>query len=181
MTVLFGNSSQLFCLSFRPAFKKPNPSTKAAQSKPKMSETLTDRPSSRVLAAPGGASSMAGIFGGGDVSAPPPSQRGVAKATVPEGAAGQRIAVRNEHTGISEIASSRVLAAPGGASSMSRIFGGDAPTAPAPAPRAAPVPVATAAPEGQLAAGQRVAHRARRPGIRMLGCPVTSRADVLMR
>ena len=38
--------------------------------------------------------------------------------------AGQRVAVRTEHGGITEVSSSRVLAAPGGKSDMASIIGG---------------------------------------------------------
>ena len=90
---------------------------------------ICDVPSSRVLHAPGGASSMAGIFGGG---APAPVDNRVAKAPPSAAAppannnlaAGQRVAVRTEHSGICDVPSSRVLAVPGGQSSMAGIVGG---------------------------------------------------------
>jgi hypothetical protein len=92
--------------------------------------------SSRVLAAPGGNSSL-NLFAPDATAEPTPlmasSKMGVQpvlKKGAPEvdltGAAGGRVAVRTEHMGISTDGhmSSRVLAAPGGASSMAQIVGG---------------------------------------------------------
>ena len=98
--------------------------------------TMHEAPSTRVHAAPGGRSSMAEIiFGSAEPTPPaapkqPPAQ---APTNVPttsdpappaQMAAGQRVANRTEYMGISEVSSSRVLAAPGGQSSMSAILGG---------------------------------------------------------
>lgn len=99
------------------------------------SEQLTDRNSSRVLAAPGGHSDMASLLGGYQAPAvhqprqtqpqPQPYQQQV--NTVPQMAAGQRVELRTEHTGITVgNVSSRVLAAPGGASDMASIISGGA-------------------------------------------------------
>ena len=94
-------------------------------------EFLGERNSSRVLAAPGGNSSMASIFGGGAPAAPPAPRAMPAPAAAPtampaqQPVAGARVQLRTEHTGI-EVGnvSSRVLAAPGGASSMGSLLGG---------------------------------------------------------
>ena len=134
------------------------------------SETLTDRPSSRVLAAPGGRQSF-NIFGG-ESEAPPASA--VARPTAAVGnqdqAAGQRLAVRTEHTGISDHPSSRVLSAPGGKQSFS-IFGHEE-TAPAAPPsareqQAAHATAVAVAPVAApvMAAGQRVVQRTEFHGI----------------
>ena len=92
--------------------------------------TVHAAPSTRVHAAPGGNSSMSSIFGGDAPATVTPAPTKVvppaATAAPANLAAGQRVAVRTEHTGISEVASSRVLAAPGGQSSMASIIGGGA-------------------------------------------------------
>ena len=125
--------------------------------------------SSRVLAPPGGKTSMAGIFGGSEYGAPAPkSAAKPAAAPAPVAAAapvhGAYKRVVTEHTGIVDgHTSSRVLAPPGGKTSMAGIFGGaDYEPRAAAAPRAAPAPVA-AAPSG--AAGGRVAQRTEYTGI----------------
>ena len=144
------------------------------------SEFLGDRPSSRVLNAPGGKQSI-NIFGGEESAAPQPRAPPAANVpAVPQqmvGAAGGRVTLRTEHTGMTVgNVSSRVLAAPGGASSMSAVFGYQtagtaAPTAPVapppthqavpPAPVAAPI----AAQPQMAAAGQRVELRTEHTGI----------------
>lgn len=127
----------------------------------------TDRPSSRVLAAPGGRSDMASILGGySEPNAPVASKaRAANPITNDDQTFGARVAVRNEHTGISDIPSSRVLAAPGGRSDMASIMSGGAePTAPAPKTQVAPT-ATMAAPPAQLAAGQRVPIRTEHTGI----------------
>ena len=136
------------------------------------SESIVDgRPSSRVLAAPGGASSMASIFGGGEPAAParapapraPAAPVPVANTDAP--VAGSRVTVRTEHLGINDVSSSRVLAAPGGASSMASIFGGGADAAPAPVQKAPPAVAAAPTKPAEMAAGQRVIQRTEHLGI----------------
>jgi hypothetical protein len=117
---------------------------------------ISDHPSTKVHAPPGGASSFA--FSYGDVQpaqrqekAPPPPQA-APQAMVQQQAPGQQVAgtrmrVQTEHTGISEHPSTKVHAPPGGASSFS--FGHEdvqptqrrekAPPAQVMAPVAAPV------------------------------------------
>ena len=143
-----------------------------------MSETLKERPSTRVHAAPGGNSSMASIFGGGEApshAAPPRAAPPVQAAIVAPPAsgaapaAGARVVNRSEHT-IHEAPSTRVHAAPGGNSSMASIFGAAEPTpTPVPQPAAPPArveaPAQPAAAPMQLAAGQRVAVRTEHTGI----------------
>ena len=116
--------------------------------------------SSRVLAPPGGKTSMAGIFGGADYGAPAPVRKAapaapaapfVPAAVAPAQVHGARTNIVTEHTGIVDgHTSSRVLAPPGGKTSMAGIFGGSEYGAPAPKsaakPAAAPAPVAAAAP-----------------------------------
>ena len=81
--------------------------------------------SSRVLAPPGGKTSMAGIFGGYEAPAPvAPRAAPAPVAAAPSGVAGGRVAQRTEYTGISEHSSTRVHAPPGGNTSMAGIFGG---------------------------------------------------------
>ena len=92
------------------------------------SEQISDRNSSRVLAAPGGRSDMASLLGG-YAEAPAPAVRAIAAAPAASSnpmdcAAGQRIQLRTEHTGITGHSSSRVLAAPGGRSDMASIMSG---------------------------------------------------------
>lgn len=141
-------------------------------------EQLKDRPSTRVHHAPGGNSSMSGIFGSSAAtSAPPPSassaapaapKDGNAAAPAPNGgaAAGQRVALRTEHTGISAHSSTRVHAGPGGNSTFN-IFNTNSTVAQAAPVRAgAPAPINTSAPvEAAPAAGQRVAQRTEHTGI----------------
>ena len=104
------------------------------------SEFISDRPSSRVLAAPGGAQSF-NIFGGAEPA--PAPQRRAAPTQPTQGtygisvAAGARMPVRTEHTGISEHPSTLVHAPPGGRQSFN-IFGGEGYSQPTPAPAAAP-------------------------------------------
>ena len=109
---------------------------------------------------------MAGIFGGADNDPAPKPAAPAAPSHVPEGVAGQRVACRTEVQGISEVPSSRVLAAPGGQSSMASLIAGmPEPVAVAKEP-AVPAPAVTAAPAApQLAAGQRVAVRTEHQGI----------------
>ena len=135
------------------------------------SETMTDRNSSRVLAPPGGASSMGGIFGG---PAPEPVRTAAPRAPVTNTSSdvtfGARVAMRTEHTGISGnggVNSSRVLAAPGGNSDMASLLSMGASAAPVPVQQAAPVAPAVATPAApqQLAAGQRIAVRTEHTGI----------------
>ena len=127
------------------------------------SEFISDRPSSRVLAAPGGAQSF-NIFGGAEPA--PAPQRRAAPTQPTQGtygvsvAAGARMPVRTEHTGISEHPSTLVHAPPGGRQSFN-IFGGEGYSQPTPAPAAAPV---VSAP-GVMAAGQRVIQRTEFHGI----------------
>lgn len=151
------------------------------------SETISDRPSSRVLAAPGGKQSF-NIFGSEEpapVHATPTASVTQVPVTAPQPglvtgygvsvAAGHRLPVRTEHTGISEHPSTLVHAPPGGKQSFN-IFGGEEPVAAPPTARmqpAAPVavaPVAPAAPVAvaaapQLAAGQRILQRSEFHGI----------------
>ena len=127
------------------------------------SEFISDRPSSRVLAAPGGAQSF-NIFGGAEPA--PAPQRRAAPTQPTQGtygisvAAGARMPVRTEHTGISEHPSTLVHAPPSGRQSFN-IFGGEGYSEPTPAPAAAPV---VSAP-GVMAAGQRVIQRTEFHGI----------------
>ena len=138
--------------------------------KSKMSETLSDRASTRVHAPPGGASSMASILGGGapeaPVARPAPSAPQFVPTTNNAVAAGSARPIRSEYT-MSDAPSTRVHAAPGGRSEMaSLIFGGGEPVEPAapkPAPAQAPINMPPAA--GQMAAGQRVANRTEYMGI----------------
>jgi hypothetical protein len=95
------------------------------------SEQLSEvgRNSSRVLAAPGGHSEMGSLLGGYAPPAPqPPRQQQQQVAVQPQQqqmAAGQRVELRTEHTGITVgNVSSRVLAVPGGASDMASIISG---------------------------------------------------------
>ena len=142
------------------------------------SEQLTDRNSSRVLAAPGGHSDMASLLGGYQAPAvhqprqpqpqPQPYQQQV--NAVPQMAAGQRVELRTEHTGITVgNVSSRVLAAPGGASDMASIISGGGSAPAAAAVQVLPQPVASvpAQPvaQPQMAAGQRVELRTEHTGI----------------
>ena len=91
---------------------------------------ISDRASSRVLAAPGGNSSL-NLFGGDDAAAPVAAPVAAPRQAPPTAmpaqpqqmAAGGHMRVQTEFNGISERASSRVLAAPGG---NSTIFLGDA-------------------------------------------------------
>ena len=93
-------------------------------------ESIVDgRPSSRVLAQPGGKSDMASILamgGAPEPAKPAPRTANPVAPSMPGDApvAGQRVAVRTEHGGITEVSSSRVLAAPGGKSDMASIIGG---------------------------------------------------------
>ena len=129
------------------------------------SEHLTDRPSSRVLNAPGGASSMASIFGG--AAAEPVAKKAAPSAppaaNVHQPAAGGRVVNRSEYT-VHNAPSTRVHAAPGGNSSMGGIFGTSAPTT-TPAPQPNTTPIAPIAAATQLAAGQRVVNRTEHAGI----------------
>jgi hypothetical protein len=85
---------------------------------------ITDKPSTRLHAPPGGHQSI-NIFGGDDSPAmparlkPAPAQTGA-----PMGAAGGRMQVNTEYTGISDRSSTRLHAPPGGKQSIN-IFGGE--------------------------------------------------------
>ena len=121
---------------------------------------IGDKRSTRVHAAPGGNSSL-NLFGGEPepvraapapmVAAPPQPkpQQPVMQA------AGGHMRIQTEHTGISDRCSSRVLAAPGGNSSLNLFGGDDAPPAAAQAavPRQAPPPALPAQPQQQAAGG----------------------------
>ena len=97
---------------------------------------ITDKPSTRLHAPPGGHQSI-NIFGGDDSPAmparlkPAPAQTGA-----PMGAAGGRMQVNTEYTGISDRSSTRLHAPPGGKQSIN-IFGGEEEVR-APAQAAAP-------------------------------------------
>jgi hypothetical protein len=139
------------------------------------SEFLTDKPSTRVHAAPGGRQQF-NIFGGADdtpatraaPAQPPAAPAHAAGAPTPldsQPTFGQRVEVRTEHTGISDRPSTFVHAPPGGRQQFN-IFGGDEPVAP---PKPAPVaqqgvPAAMNAVPA-MAAGQRVAVRTEHTGI----------------
>ena len=109
---------------------------------------ITDKPSTRLHAPPGGHQSI-NIFGGEDYPAvparlkPTPAQtEAPARAVAPAQptntgmAAGGRVQVNTEHTGISDRSSTRLHAPPGGKQNLN-IFGGGE-EAPAPARAAAP-------------------------------------------
>jgi hypothetical protein len=115
--------------------------------------------STRIHAAPGGQQTFS-IFGGDNMSSEP--RKAAPKASATSDAAGMRVEKRTENTGITEHASTRVHAAPGGQQTFS-IFGGEseastphvlAANAPAPAP-----------PDLQAAAGARVHQRSELTGI----------------
>ena len=138
------------------------------------SEQLSEvgRNSSRVLAAPGGHSEMGSLLGGYAPPAPqPPRQQQQQVAVQPQQqqmAAGQRVELRTEHTGITVgNVSSRVLAVPGGASDMASIIAGGGSTAVAPAPARQPSQPQVQQPvaQEQRAAGQRVELRTEHTGI----------------
>ena len=137
-------------------------------------ESIVDgRPSSRVLAQPGGKSDMASILamgGAPEPAKPAPRTANPVAPSMPGDApvAGQRVAVRTEHGGITDVPSSRVLAAPGGRSDMGSIIFGGGDAAPATQPvRKMEAPVAPVAPVANVApaAGQRVAVRTEHGGI----------------
>ena len=121
---------------------------------------IGDKRSTRVHAAPGGNSSL-NLFGGEveppqpvrTVSAPMPAAPPQPKPQMQ--AAGGHMRVQTEHMGISDRCSSRVLAAPGGNSSLNLFGGDDAPPAAAQAavPRQAPPPALPAQPQQQAAGG----------------------------
>ena len=95
---------------------------------------ISDRASTRVHAAPGGNSQL-NLFGGGGDAAPQATPRTVASNHDMGGRAhGARIEQRTEHTGISDRASTRVHAAPGGNSQLN-LFGGGGDAAPQATPR----------------------------------------------
>jgi hypothetical protein len=127
------------------------------------SETLTDRRSTRVHAAPGGNQQFS-IFGGQEDSQPAPAARQPTSIPVMGDApvAGQRVAVRTEHTGISAHPSTRVHAAPGGRQQFN-IFSGAAedPAPAAQSTKASSAPVANGGP----VAGLRVPVRTEHTGI----------------
>jgi len=125
--------------------------------------------------APGGASSISSIFSEQPAAAPvTAAPRASAPFATHGDAAGGRVPVRNEYTGISEHSSTRLHAPPGGASSLSLAFDPSQPAAAAPtkqAPQQAAVaPFATNEPAvalraGAPAAGGRVAVRTEYTGI----------------
>ena len=85
---------------------------------------ITDKPSTRLHAPPGGHQSI-NIFGGEDYPAMPARLKPrPAQPTNTGMAAGGRIQVNTEHTGISDRSSTRLHAPPGGKQSLN-IFGGD--------------------------------------------------------
>ena len=115
---------------------------------------------------------MASLLGGGPAPAPQQPRAPIAAPVASGAAAGGRVAVRNEFTGISEHSSTRVHAAPGGRSDMASLLAGgpvapsNAPTAGAALPAATPAPIvdSTVAP-ALPAAGQRVMVRTEHMGI----------------
>ena len=110
---------------------------------------ISEVPSTRVHAAPGGKQQI-NIFGGmEDAPAPRPRQAPAVASTPRDQVAGGRVPTRNEYTGISDVPSTRVHAAPGDRQQIN-IFGG---MEDAPAPqmsRKAPAP----APQDQVAGGR---------------------------
>ena len=145
---------------------------------PMNSEQIGERNSSRVLAAPGGHSSMGSLLGGFvDSASQPEPLNSSRRAPVTHAAvageapvAGRRVELRTEHTGITVgNVSSRVLAAPGGQSEMASLISGGYVQNMAPKPlnssrRGAPFAQAPAAGE-PLAAGQRIEVRTEHTGI----------------
>ena len=120
---------------------------------------ISDRSSTRLHVPPGGKQSI-NIFGG-DEEMPAKVQRVVAPAqAIDTGmAAGGRIQVNTEHTGISDRSSTRLHAPPGGKQSINVFGGGE--EAPAPARAAAPAqPTNTG-----MAAGGRVQVNTEHTGI----------------
>ena len=86
---------------------------------------ITDKPSTRLHAPPGGHQSI-NIFGGDDSPAMPARLKAMpAQTQAPMGAAGGRMQVNTEHSGICDRSSTRLHAPPGGKQSIN-IFGGDA-------------------------------------------------------
>ena len=85
---------------------------------------ITDKPSTRLHAPPGGHQSI-NIFGGDDSPAMPARLKPAhAQTEAPMGAAGGRMQVNTEHSGICDRSSTRLHAPPGGKQSIN-IFGGD--------------------------------------------------------
>merc|ERR1719246_186173 len=121
---------------------------------------ITDKPSTRLHAPPGGKQSF-NIFGG-DEAAHCPSMRAnpmAAKTEAPMGAAGGRMQVHTEHSGICDRSSTRLHAPPGGKQSIN-IFGGEE-EVPAKVPVAAPAQAVSA----NMAAGSRVRQHTEHSGI----------------